>query len=150
MRFPIFLNPDSNRLIIASIGTYLGLGCSAHSSLGAFRFSNVHTPGGYEQAILEKGHGVIEKEVLSTEDRFLEAMVFGLRQRRGVSIPQLEKRFLFSTPETVQDRLKQLQTHGLLYSPFPPKDTLHLTPKGVHLADEVALHLLAHDAHGRN
>ncbi|HEX9757825.1 MAG TPA: radical SAM family heme chaperone HemW [Nitrospiria bacterium] len=135
-------------------GDYLGIGCSAHSSLGEHRFSNVKTPEAYEQAITEKGHAVIERETLSTERRFLEAMVFGLRQYQGISLPQLERRFSFSTPLSIRKCVEKLQKDGLIFlsSPLHPETekTFRLTQRGVHLADEVALHLLAHDAHGRN
>jgi oxygen-independent coproporphyrinogen-3 oxidase len=95
-------------------GDYLGLGCSAHSSLGEFRFSNVKTPEVYRQAIHQKGHGVIEKETLSTEKRFIEALVFGLRQNQGISLPQLETRFSFSIPPSIHERMEKLQREGLI------------------------------------
>ena len=135
-------------------GDYLGLGCSAHSSLGEFRFSNIKTPEAYQQAIDQKGHAVIEKETLSTEKRFIEALVFGLRQNQGISLPQLETRFSFSTPPSINERVEKLRREGLIFISSPPhpesREFIQLTQTGTHLADEVALQLLTHDSHGRN
>jgi len=133
---------------------YLGLGCSAHSSLGEFRFSNVKTPGAYQQAINQKGHGVVGKETLSKEKRFIEALVFGLRQKQGISLPQLEMRFSFSTPPSINERFEKLQREGSIFKSSLPHSKwgkfIQLTQTGTHLADEVALQLLTHDSHGRN
>ena len=42
------------------------------------------------ERVLDKGHGAHDLETLTSEDRFYEALMMGLRLRNGVSVKQCE------------------------------------------------------------
>jgi len=129
-------------------GDYLGLGCSAHASLGAERYWNINRPQAYIQSMNRNRNAQIQKEILNPEEQYMEGLVFGLRQTKGVSLLGLEDRFDFTTPSKLLYQLDRLNTIGLLralpYTDTGALDQIQLSQKGIHLADEVALQLMAY------
>ena len=108
---------------------YLGLGPSAHSFTGTERFWNVSDTERYIQTLGQGLLPVAAEETLSPEDRRLERLSLGLRTKEGVSMSELE---------IDASRLAPLADAGLARS---DGGRLCLTPKGMLLADEIALKL---------
>ncbi len=73
---------------------YIGVGAGAHGRFmnGADKYaSRDHSaPDVWKDRVFEKGHGAHEFEKLTSEDRFFEALMMGLRLREGISINRCE------------------------------------------------------------
>ncbi len=68
-----------------------GIGPGAHSHVGGVRWWNVRRPGAYAQR-LRHGHSpVAGREVLTAEERALEAVMLGLRLRGGLPLSSLSE-----------------------------------------------------------
>ncbi len=72
---------------------YLGLGPSAHSFDGNLRWWNVRSLTEYCTRIQQNQSPVAGKEALTREQRLIETILLGLRQRKGISIEDIEKKF---------------------------------------------------------
>jgi oxygen-independent coproporphyrinogen-3 oxidase len=105
---------------------YLGLGPSACSTIGAWRWRNVPNTPGYVERIA-RGKSVREDlEEIDPATRARERIMFGLRMREGV------ERAEFTEAET---RLSELAQGGLA---FEKSGRVYLTPRGQLVADSVA------------
>jgi coproporphyrinogen III oxidase-like Fe-S oxidoreductase len=75
-------------------------------------------------------------ERLSKEQVFLEKLMLGLRQRKGISIIELEKEL--KNKEVFFERVKLLEKKGLVKK---RNDRLYLTLDGLSLENEIILKL---------
>ncbi|MBO0767678.1 MAG: coproporphyrinogen III oxidase [Solirubrobacterales bacterium] len=66
-----------------------GIGPGAHSHIDGVRFWNVLAPSAYAQRLANGASPVADREVLSAEDRALEAVMLGLRLRGGLALAEL-------------------------------------------------------------
>jgi len=85
---------------------YLGLGPSAHSFTGKIRSWNISAVKSYIDAIAI-GQAKTEQEELSSNDRFNELIMTGLRTAKGVSISNLE---YIAGKRQVEKMLSEAQT----------------------------------------
>ena len=116
--------------------TYLGIGPSAHSFDGKNRQWNIANNQKYLKAI-EKGTVPFEKEKLTTDQRYNEYIMTGLRTIWGCELQKInefggkyEKYFLKTVRKFLQDE-----------SVFEKNKTYALTSKGKLLADRIAMEL---------
>ncbi|HEX4109499.1 MAG TPA: radical SAM family heme chaperone HemW [Solirubrobacteraceae bacterium] len=66
-----------------------GIGPGAHSHVGGVRWWNVLRPADYAQRLREGHEPVAGREVLTAEERALEAVMLGLRLREGLALSSL-------------------------------------------------------------
>jgi putative oxygen-independent coproporphyrinogen III oxidase len=68
-----------------------GIGPGAHSHVGGVRWWNVRRPAGYAQRLHDGQSPAAEREVLTREEKALEAVLLGLRMREGLGLDSLSK-----------------------------------------------------------
>ena len=68
-----------------------GIGPGAHSHVGGVRWWNVLRPAAYAQRLREGRAPVAGREVLTAEQRALEAVLLGLRLREGLALSSLSE-----------------------------------------------------------
>jgi len=74
-------------------GNYRGIGIGAHSYVDGRRFSNITKLPHYID-LMKQGKSVEENsETLNNEERFIEAVLLGLRMNQGINIKETEERF---------------------------------------------------------
>ena len=105
---------------------YLGLGPSACSTIGAWRWRNVPDTKAYAERIARGASLREEVEELDAATRRRERIMFGLRMREGVARDEFGDD---------AKQLAELAAHGLAVE---EGNRVHLTPKGKLVADSVA------------
>lgn len=116
---------------------WLGFGASAHSHLAGHRWWNRFDAADYIEGVGQHA-SIAGMETLPLGQRINEALGFGLRMLDGVSRVRLTRRF-GADPWILKARgLAQLVDWGLLQD---DSQTIRLTPKGLALADPVAVSL---------
>ncbi|MGO0122672.1 radical SAM family heme chaperone HemW [Desulfothermobacter acidiphilus] len=93
---------------------YLGLGPAAHSFWAGKRWANAPALPTYLDLLSRGLSPVVEETVLSSEDARSEAMILGLRLRRGVHRSWFAARFGVVLEEVYGPVLQRLQQQGLL------------------------------------
>ncbi|MEC8682125.1 MAG: radical SAM family heme chaperone HemW [Bacteroidota bacterium] len=113
---------------------YLGIGPSAHSFDGNTRSWNINNNPKYIKAIAADTLP-IERETLSTTDKYNEYVMTGLRTIWGVSLEKIEKDFgLKFRTYVLQQAQKHIEEHLL----FLDDDRIVVTKKGKFLSDGLA------------
>jgi oxygen-independent coproporphyrinogen-3 oxidase len=121
---------------------YLGFGPGAHSYDGRVRCWNDADLDAYRQA-LESGHPPPGgEEILTREQRMIEALFLGLRQTAGIDIQEFETRFAVQFVELFGPALTDLAGMGLATL---EKGFCRLTRSGLLVADAAAARLAACD-----
>ncbi len=116
---------------------YLGVGPSAHSYDGYCRSWNVRNNTKYIQHI-EKDALPIEREKLSTTDRYNEYVMTRLRTQEGVSLIEVAEQFGTKRKEyLLQEARSHLRSNMLIQQ----DDHLRVTKKGKFLSDGIAASL---------
>ena len=100
---------------------YLGIGPSAHSFNGKKRSWNVNNNIKYIKGISENILP-IERETLSTTDRYNEYIMTGLRTMWGVSLEKIEKEFGEKYVDYLIEQAKKPISEGLLKHVFARSD----------------------------
>ena len=118
---------------------YIGLGVGAHSHKSGERFWNVTSLRLYMQLLAEGKMPVAGKEKLSSQEQFMETLLFGLRMNEGVIVEQLEKRFDCRLPGEKKDLMSQFITAGFL---LEENHRLKTTLKGRLVLDELSARLI--------
>ena len=117
---------------------YLGIGPSAHSYDGVTRAWNIASNPKYIKS-LETGQLPLERETLTTRDRYNEYLMTGLRTIWGVSIDRIKKEFGTGYSNYL---LEQSTTHihdgFLVIMEEEGEQILKTTAKGKFLADGLA------------
>lgn len=113
---------------------YIGIGPSAHSYDGISRSWNIANNPIYLKEI-EAGKLPSEVEILTTNDRYNEYVMTGLRTIWGVSLNRIQKEFGEEVLQYLQKQSEKFITDGLL---AVEKNILKTTPKGKFLADGIA------------
>ncbi len=72
---------------------YLGIGAGAHGRRGGIATQRHKKPENFLTAVIRRGHGIAEDEVLRPLDQAFEAILMGLRLSEGVCIAGLAARF---------------------------------------------------------
>lgn len=124
--------------------SYYAAGPGAASYLNGVRRSNHRsTTHWIERTIAARGAsapGLTEK--LSSEERAREALMLGLRQRRGIDVAEFETRFDVSLENLAGQTIRRMQSAGWLQR---DDSRLCLTDEGVFVADTVVSELLTAD-----
>lgn len=115
---------------------YLGLGPSAQSYLDGRRFGNTESVEDYDRTLEQGRLPIVESELLSTDRRTRERVVFGLRLIDGVEQGLLRREPPDGTWRQALDRLTE---RGLLEE---RAGRIRLTAEGRRYADSVAVELL--------
>ena len=113
---------------------YLGIGPSAHSFDGKQRSWNVKNNTKYIKSIQEN-IVPIERETLSTADRYNEYIMTGLRTMWGVSLNEIENNFGVKYSEYIRNQSKKHIEEGLLSN---KNGVLKTREKGRFLVDGIA------------
>ena len=113
---------------------YLGIGPSAHSFDGKQRSWNVKNNAKYIKSIQEN-IVPIERETLSTADRYNEYIMTGLRTMWGVSLNEIENNFGVKYSEYIRNQSKKHIEEGLLSN---KNGVLKTREKGRFLVDGIA------------
>ena len=114
----------------------LGLGPSAASLLGCWRFQNPRERGAWERAVAEgdPGRGCCER--LSPREQRRETLALGLRRLDGVSRAAWQRAFGGRPEAAFPAELRELRTLGLIAD---QAGRLRLSERGILFADEVFL-----------
>ena len=118
---------------------YLGLGVSAHSKFNHVRHSNTNQINTYIEA-LSKGQLATDEDIYidAKEDRF-ETIMLGLRLNEGISIQDIETRYVIDFNEKYGAVVKELLENGLIEVNV---DNIRLTSLGRDLANQVFVRFL--------
>jgi oxygen-independent coproporphyrinogen-3 oxidase len=116
---------------------YLGIGPSAHSFNKTSRSWNIANNAAYVKAIA-RNEPAAETELLTTENRFNEYLMTGLRTMWGCDTGYIETTFGKSFSQKLLGQLEQKQAEGLIRLDGP---AFILTKKGKLFADGIAAEL---------
>jgi oxygen-independent coproporphyrinogen-3 oxidase len=120
---------------------YLGIGPSAHSFDGNGRGWNVRNNAKYIKAI-QQGELPIERESLSTTDRYNEYIMTGLRTMWGVDLGKIKSDFGIKYYDYLLLQSEKYREEDLLYIELARRvgegDKLKTTQKGKFLSDGIA------------
>ena len=113
-------------------GEYLGLGAGAHSFIGRKRLWNHARPDAYQARADNPTAG---EEIIEDAAKALgEALMLGLRLKEGVSLGEVARACGADPEERFGPLFEELRGGGLLER---GNGTLHLTPRGTLLANQV-------------
>jgi oxygen-independent coproporphyrinogen-3 oxidase len=115
-------------------GEWVGVGCGAHSTRGGARWKNLASTEEYISAVASGGHAVIDRRVLSDEERREDALFMGLRLNAGLDLPALKARYGVDVWATYGDELQPFVDQGLLVY---DGRSLRMTRAGMPLANEM-------------
>jgi oxygen-independent coproporphyrinogen-3 oxidase len=120
-------------------GDYIGLGASAHSHQQGRRSWNVAHPADYIDKMTGVGLALEAQEVLTPAQRFMEALLVGLRLTQGVDMASLARRFSIAVPSEVASKIDVFVAEGLLCK---KGDRLRPTLEGLVALDEICSRLI--------
>lgn len=128
-----------------SYADYIGIGPGAHGRIHTdtkkLATYDEPVPARWMAAVFNQGHGTKESSELTDQDQFEEAVMAGLRMRRGFSIAELEKVTGKPFAESVnKDRLCALIEQNLITE---QKGRILVTEKGLAFTDGLARALLS-------
>lgn len=120
--------------------TYIGIGPGAHSRIiensEVWAIETHLSPKVWSDSVLEKGHGISKRTLLTSHEVATELLLMGLRTTYGVDLARLQK---VVEVKKMLDALKSLEKEGLAQR---REDQLMLTSKGMALHTEVVYALL--------
>lgn len=116
-------------------GDYIGLGLGAHSFIDGSRFHNTTD---LQKYLLMKFESE-DNEVLSTNDKYAEFMILGLRLLDGIDEGEFLKRFGKELYEIYGKQIEESITQGLL---MKSDGRIFLTEKGIDLSNRVFVKFL--------
>ncbi|MEK7279069.1 MAG: radical SAM family heme chaperone HemW [Nitrospirota bacterium] len=115
-------------------GEYLAIGAGAHSYIGNSRFCNTDSIERY-MAGIDSGHTDNKEELLTVEDQFIDAVIFGLRKTEGIDLDDIRRRFDLDPLLTFRAEIEALITEDMITL---SSSKLRLTRKGILLADHIS------------
>lgn len=118
---------------------YLGCGPDAVGFDGVTRTRNAADVGAYCAAVRATGTGIASREELDAPTRMFEDIFSGLRLRVGLDTRRFRERFGRTVAEVHGERVAALCAGGFLEE---ADGRLRLTPRGIPVANEVALRFL--------
>ncbi len=128
-----------HNLIYWTNGEYLGLGAGASSALKGKRFKNVNLPARYITQINESETAVESRETLDRRQRMGEAVMLGLRLRKGLNLETFEQQFSTSFHAAFGNTIEKLAEAGLIKI---NEDNVALTDEGLFVADSVIVEFI--------
>jgi len=118
---------------------YRGFGVGAHSFTGKSRYWNTASLHDYAESLRQGRLPILEEEVLSPAMQLEEAFMLGLRQARGVEVPEVALRLGITFPDVWHERVRHLEGEGWIK--FDGR-MLQLTQKGRLAANSVIEELI--------
>jgi oxygen-independent coproporphyrinogen III oxidase len=113
---------------------WLGFGPGAHSTRNGIRWKNVSATPDYIATVARGGRPGIERRVLSTQERFEDALFTGLRLTAGIDLKLIESRYDIDVWRRYGHELQPFVDEGLL---IYDGGGMRLTRAGMLLAHEV-------------
>ena len=117
-----------------SFAPYIGLGPSAHSYLEPVRYWNHRSVKKYMRDIRKGKLPIAEKEKLSREQMFMEAVFLGFRTTRGIELADFKNRFGMDFLKAYNETITNLKKDDLLEV---TKSHCRLTRIGMVLLDSI-------------
>ncbi|HCR29405.1 MAG TPA: coproporphyrinogen III oxidase [Opitutae bacterium] len=93
---------------------WMGLGPSASSQFGGFRYSNVPDLSKWGRGLIKGMPNRIEIQKLTASLLMEDALIFGLRMNSGVDVEGLSERFEQPLPRRISDILSEMESNGYL------------------------------------
>ena len=118
---------------------YAGVGPGAHGRRTGMRTVRHRKPENFLAAVQRNGHGLVEEEVLATDEKAHEALVMGLRLAEGIDPSALAER-LGSDPLVNDVAVDRLVGHGLIERDGP---SIRTTLSGRLLLDSILAEIAA-------
>jgi len=118
---------------------YIGIGPGAFSYLDNCRSENLKLPQKYIEAIEEHDFAKEDSELIEAESEMTETILQGLRTNDGLDLCRFAQRYGRDLTEILSPGLSTLIEQDLLEI---TQTTLRPTPKGMALANDVALEIL--------
>jgi oxygen-independent coproporphyrinogen-3 oxidase len=124
---------------------YIGLGPSAHSFIKSRRYWNVASVADYLTAIETGQLPIADSEVLTAEQKMIEAIYLGLRMTRGIDLAGFRKEFGIDFLRVFKDAIAEMANRNYLQA-----DTaaVALTRKGRAFLDSIAARFIETDFPG--
>ncbi len=117
---------------------YKGFGMGACSFDGEERSQNIKNLLKFIEEIRNTGKDILFTERLTDKQVWLEQLMLGLRQRRGIVVADILKPLLPQEKEEFSRKTQELLSAGLVSS---SDDRMMLTPRGLSVANEVIVRL---------
>jgi oxygen-independent coproporphyrinogen-3 oxidase len=115
-------------------GEWLAFGCGAHSTVKGVRWKNVSSTSDYIDRVMTGGEVVVERRVLSPQERLEEALFTGLRLSQGVDLDDMASRYGVDVWDRYGDQLRPFVEAGWLVR---HGSRMWLTRDGMLLANDV-------------
>jgi oxygen-independent coproporphyrinogen-3 oxidase len=115
-------------------GEWLAFGCGAHSTMNGVRWKNVSSTSDYIDRVAKGAEVVVERRVLSPQERLEEALFTGLRLSQGVDLDDMASRYGVDVWDRYGDQLLPFVEAGWLVC---QGSRMRLTRDGMLLANDV-------------
>lgn len=113
---------------------YYGAGAGAARYVGRWREVNHRSTTTYIRRLMRGESPVVQRERLANEDRAREALVLGLRRRRGVERTDFQRRFRFRIDDLLGPDRAMLVDQGLMEE---EGESVRLTRRGLMVSDSI-------------
>ncbi len=120
-------------------GEYLGLGAGASSFFNGERYKNINLPARYIAQTNESETAVESRETPDRSQRMGEAVMLGLRLRKGLNLTTFENQFGITFQEAFGETVERLENMELLEL---HGDRAALTREGLFVADSVIVEFI--------
>ncbi|AFS78837.1 oxygen-independent coproporphyrinogen-III oxidase 1 [Gottschalkia acidurici 9a] len=130
-----------HNLIYWKLKPYIGLGLSAHSNIGSYRYGNVESFSDYFSLIDEKKLPIIkdEKEFIDIDMEIAEYIILGLRLTKGIDKQEFKLKYNKGIEEVFKENLDKFINQGLICQ---DDKVIRLTKRGLDLCNLVFMELL--------
>ena len=115
-------------------GSWLGLGCGAHSTRDGVRWKNVAPTGEYVARVMAGQPVAVDVRTMTPDERLEDALFTGLRLAGGVDVESVARRYGADVWGRFGDELQPFIEAGVLLREGPQ---LRLTREGMLVANEV-------------
>ncbi len=115
-------------------GSWLGLGCGAHSTRDGVRWKNVAPTGEYVARVMAGQPVAVDVRTMTPDERLEDALFTGLRLAGGVDVESAARRYGVDVWGRFGDELQPFIDAGVLLREGPQ---LRLTREGMLVANEV-------------
>lgn len=121
---------------------YIGLGPSAHSFIKSRRYWNISSVEGYHEAIESERSPIADSEVLTVEQKMIEAIYLGLRMTRGIDLIDFREEFGINFSQTFNDIIADLAQKNYMKV---DANKAFLTRQGRVFLDSITSMFVVHD-----
>jgi oxygen-independent coproporphyrinogen-3 oxidase len=118
-------------------GSWLGLGCAAHSTWDGVRWRNLSATGEYVARVLAGESARVDVRALSAQERLEEALFMGLRLSEGLDLVAIRERYGVDVMDRYGAELERFVDAGFVV--VEPRGALALTRPGMLVANEIMM-----------